>query len=165
MFSRDPATCRELYTPALLEQNYDRRGAPALRACEEDAVDPEAQLPEQVTVAPIDVDGDKATADVRLVGSLLDGQTLTMKLLHDGDVWKIDHIDGFAELDREKLLFEMGREMFDKAETAAEVDAYSCALRKLEALSAEQIEALLFESSQEAFDNMFRICTPRAGSV
>lgn len=165
IFSRDPATCRELYTPALLEQSYDRRGEQALRACEEEAVDPSSEPPDRITVPKVEIDGDDATANVSLVGSVLDGQTVTFALVRGADAWKIDRFLGFVGFDREKALLGLGREWLRRAETRAHAYAATCALRQLEGLATQGLEEFFIESDQEEFEDLVRTCTPRSASV
>jgi hypothetical protein len=45
-------------------------------------------------VSAVSVDGDKATAKAKLQGGELAGQVLQVTLVRQGDVWKIDRIDG-----------------------------------------------------------------------
>jgi hypothetical protein len=165
VFSRDPATCRELYTPALLEQSYDRQGEQALRACEEETVSPSSPQPDRITVSRVEIDGDDATAGVSLVGSVLDGQTVSFALIRDADVWKLDRLLGFVGFDREKALFGLGREWLRQAETRAHAEAAACALRQIEGLSTQGLEQFFIESDQEEFEDLVRICTPRSASA
>ncbi len=98
----DPSKCTEYMTQNFLEQNGEGKGKAALEECEEEAEDT-SDNPEKVTVTDIQVDGENATANAAFVGSPLDGQTIAVALVKEDGGWKLDELEGFAELDQDVL--------------------------------------------------------------
>jgi hypothetical protein len=96
--SSDPTDCTRLETQAFLEQIHFTRGPVALKACVVDAPDT-SDDPDSVDVTNVQVDGDKATADVAFHGGGFDGSTLALALVKDGDQWKVDKVDDIPHFD------------------------------------------------------------------
>jgi hypothetical protein len=145
--SDDPADCRRLLTRKLMEQSSRERGAAAVRTCEEETETME--LPDRVSVDDVVVDGSEARGDVAFEGSSLDGQEVTMALVEGDGTWKVDEMVAFAELDREALILEIGRDLYGRVNDRVEARAVECFLARLESLGDPGLEALVLDPSPE----------------
>lgn len=94
------SACTEAETQAFVEQSNYETGNAAIAACKKDAGQGNA---DSVDVSNIQVDGDKATADVAITGSTFDGQTIEVSLVKDGGAWKLDSFNDFVAFDKEKF--------------------------------------------------------------
>lgn len=83
----------------------------------------------------IEIDGDSATAEAAFTGSFLDGQSVDLALVEEGDQWKLDELVGFAEFDREVFLDRFGAGLAEDPEVGAQAD---CVIGNLERLSEQQ---------------------------
>jgi hypothetical protein len=145
--SDDPAKCTELMTQNFIEQTSDAAGGKAVEECEEEAKSGEND-PESVAVSEVEVDGRKATADAAFVGGSFDGQTLTVALVKDGGGWKLDEIEGFANLDRGALTKALSEQLEATGQlTEAQT---SCIVEGIEAGSDKAFEELLLSGSSDA---------------
>jgi hypothetical protein len=150
--SGDPAACTDSQTANFNAQvNSGDQGDPTAN-CEQDAADTAA---DSVEVTNIQVDGDSATADLAANGSILDGQTLDVGLVKEGDQWKLDSISGFTEFDREAFtnafisgLQEQGGEL--------PAEALSCLQQQVQNASDEQLQQLIL--SPTGGDELFAPC-------
>ena len=100
--SHSKQACTVLATQGFVEQNTAKTGAAAIQDCE--TLDPGETDADSVKVTNIAVSGDTATAEAAFTGSIIDGQTLTLSLVKEGDQWKVDHADSFANFDRQALV-------------------------------------------------------------
>ena len=91
------ANCMNLMTTRFVNQNSAKTGAAAIQDCATN--DPGETDADSVDVSNIQVDGDKATANVAITGSVYDGQTLGVSLVKEDDQWKLDHVDSFVQYD------------------------------------------------------------------
>jgi hypothetical protein len=96
--SDDPARCTEFQTQAFTEQTELATGEEAVAACEENDGD---RAGDSVEVDKVAVDGDSATAEVAFTGGGLDGQTLAISLVKEGDQWKADRLEEWVSFDKE----------------------------------------------------------------
>lgn len=147
--SDDPAGCTEFLTLHYLEQTTKLDGEAAVESCEEEAMDPGVENPSEVVVSQVEVDGDSATATVSLTGSSFDGQTVRWELVERDGRWKIHELLGFVDLDAEKLVTEMGRELLRKASSPQEAESMSCIVGLLGEMSAPALERLMLDDSLE----------------
>jgi hypothetical protein len=90
------SNCTELETQRFLEQTEFRTGQAAIAECKRS--DP-ANDADSVAVSNVSIDGETATADAAVKGSVFDGQTLVIALVKDGDQWKLDHVDDIKGFD------------------------------------------------------------------
>jgi hypothetical protein len=95
----EASNCTELQTQAFTEQTEFASGEAAITTCEESA----DTAGDSVEVSNVEVDGDTATADAAFTGGGLDGQTLTISLVKEGDQWKLDSLDEFVEFDKDSF--------------------------------------------------------------
>jgi hypothetical protein len=98
----EAAKCTELQTQAFTEQTEFASGEEAITTCEENAGDGDV-AGESVEVSNVEVDGDAATAGADFSGGGLDGQTLTISLVKEGDQWKLDSLDEFVDFDKDSF--------------------------------------------------------------
>lgn len=154
----DPAKCTENQTERFNEQtNAPASGAEATSACENTSEDTPA---EEIEVSNIEVDGDSATAEAAVTGSLLDGQTLEIALVKEDDDWKLDELTGFAEFDRETFVNSI-------SEGAQEIPAAvsTCIRQRVEPLSDQELQNLILSPDPEAEQAIFQNCFEGAGGA
>lgn len=163
--SDDPAGCARLLTLHYLEQTTKLEGEAAVAACEESAVDPHNELPSKVTVSRVDVDGDSATATVAFVGSIFDRQTVRLALVRRDGQWKFHELLAFIDLDTERLVTEMGRELLHKAESPREAEATGCVVRLLGEMSAPALESLMLDHSLDRILALGERCAGRSSAL
>jgi len=96
--SSDPDKCTASNTQRFLEQTYGVKGKAAVHLCERTAALGNAN---SVKTSSVSVHGETASAKVAIVGSELDGQTVVMRLVKQGDQWKLDQTIRFISFDRE----------------------------------------------------------------
>lgn len=144
----DPAACTELATMKFVEQNASEEGKAALKTCEKEASDGEDQA-KSVDVAEVEVNGSDATAEVTFQGSSLDGQSIEVTLVKDGDVWKLDETVGFTNLDQAKLAASVGKAFKKQGGEGAELAG--CAEEAFEEANQSEIEEDLFSGSEKPF--------------
>jgi hypothetical protein len=153
--SSDPADCTKLETQNFIEQGNDGDGAEALKECEADAED-ESDKADSVSVSEVEVDGTDATAEAKFSGSTLDGQTVEVALVKDGDQWKLNEVVGFAELDK-KALVEAIETSFEDEDTSSEIA--SCIGEAFEAAEQSEIEESIFGGSSGALVELYEECS------
>jgi hypothetical protein len=95
--SSDPNKCTAFHTQQYLEQVQGLKGEAAVEFCQRTAALGNAK---SVTSSSF-FKGDTAIAKVAITGSELGGQTLVIRLVKDGDQWKLDQAIRFASFDRE----------------------------------------------------------------
>jgi hypothetical protein len=153
--STDPAKCTEVETIKFIQEtDADPGDSPeeALRKCQEGAGDVPA---DSVDVSEIEVDGDSATAKALVTGSFFDGQTLDLALVKDGDQWKLDEFNGFAEFDVGAMANAVGEGL---QQEGASQQAIDCVRNRIESLPADQVQAAFAENDQQAEDAIFEPC-------
>jgi hypothetical protein len=154
----DPADCSKLQTQQFIEQISRESGKAAVEACEEEAENDEGA--DSASVSAVEVDGSSATAEAALVGGSLDGQTMEVELIKDGDQWKMNEVIKFTEFDQAKLV-----EVFEEGllEDASEIDRgfARCIIDAFEQGSQAEVEDLVFGESPEALEEVFEVCSSR----
>jgi len=157
--SEDPADCEALATQAFLEQTEARKGAAAVKHCEENNEDDE-DAPDSVEVSNVVVDGSTATADAEFIGGDdITGQTFSLALVEEGGEWKLDEITGFVEFDQEALA-----KLFEDAvleEGGAELRPIAlCIGDGVRKLSRAEAEELAVGGSEKPLGEVFESCSP-----
>jgi hypothetical protein len=142
-------------TQTFVEQTADSVGGAAVKECEEEAKNGEND-PDSVTVSSVEIDGENATADAAFVGGSFDGQTLTVALIKDGGQWKLDEIEGFANLDREALTVALEEQLEATGQLTAEQT--HCIVEGIEAGSDNAFEELLLSGSSDALREIAEGC-------
>jgi hypothetical protein len=83
----DPASCDELLTAHFVQTFYGGSTEQCKKNAEETSTNPDS-----VEVTNISVNGDKASADIKLVGGPGDGQVLSSIFVKQGNQWKFDSV-------------------------------------------------------------------------
>lgn len=156
--STDPADCKKLNTEKFMEQTTQESGEAAVEDCEEEAKAEEGAR--SARVSAVEVNGSNATAEVALSGGNLDGQTLEVALVKDGDQWKLDEVVKFTAFDRAKLVEVLEEGL---AEPSSEVDHKfgSCVIEAFQQDSQAEVEELVFGDSPQALEELFEACSSR----
>lgn len=155
--SNDPANCTTLETQAFVEQGSDESGKAALKDCEEEAEDEEEEA-ESAEVTEVEVDGEKATANVAISGGGFDGQTVSIALVKDGDQWKLDEITGIVKLDNAALVATLEKQ-FEDPEVKISEAGIECILGTVEEADTGEVEELLLSGSSEIFVELAEVCS------
>jgi hypothetical protein len=153
--STDPADCKALNTQQFMEQTTQESGDTAVKKCEEEAKEEEGA--KSVSVTAVEVDGSDATAEAALSGGNLDGQTLEVALVKDGDQWKLNEVVEFTEFDQAKLVEVLEGGL---TEPSSEVDPKfaGCIIDAFKQGSQAEVEDLLFGGSSGALEEVFEVC-------
>lgn len=152
----DPADCKKLNTQEFMEQTTQESGSAAVKECEEEAKKGEGA--KSVSVSKVEVDGSDATADAALSGGNLDGQTLELALVKDGDQWKLSEVVEFAKFDQGKLVEGLEASL---SEASSEVNPKfaGCVIEAFKQGSQPEVEELLFGNSPKALEEVFEACS------
>jgi hypothetical protein len=151
--SGDPSACTEVETQKFVEQTGDGKGQAAVKSCEKDASD---SVADKVDVTDVEVDGNNATANAAVTGSIFDGQTLQIALVKDGDQWKLDEFKGFEDFDRDSLNASFEKEITSDPDTPQQ--GADCIKKQVESASDEDLEALFVGNDPSAEDKIFKPC-------
>jgi hypothetical protein len=147
----DPSDCETIATTAHLEQITGTRRPFADDRCRSEA-EPRAL---SIQTRAIEVDGDTATALVRLNGGSFDGSEVVFGLVRSNGRWKLNRLRRFARFDRGG---------FDRAyrrrflEYGAEPASADCALMKTRRWSDERIERDTLTGNRNVFIPIFVGC-------
>jgi hypothetical protein len=151
----NPADCKKLNTQEFMEQTTQESGNAAVKECEEEAKKEEGA--KSVSVSAVEVDGSDATAEAALSGGNLDGQTLEVALVKDGDQWKLNEVVEFTKFDQGKLVEGLEASL---SEASSEVDPKfaSCVIEAFKQGSQSEVEELLFGNSPKALEEVLEAC-------
>jgi hypothetical protein len=157
----DPADCKKVNTQQFMEQVTRESGEAAVEECEEEAKKDEGS--DSVSVSSVEIDGSSATAEAALSGGNLDGQTLEVELVKDGDRWKMNEVVEFTDFDQTKLVGALEDQF---AESSDEVDPKlaACFVEAFEQGSEEEVEELLFKGPVDALEELLEACSSRASA-
>jgi hypothetical protein len=152
----DPSKCTELQTQAFNEQELATSGKDATKVCEEEAEAQESPA-KSVDVSNVKVDGEKATVDAEVHGSVLDGQTIEIELLNEDGDWKLNQFLQFTKFDAKRL-----GESFEKEFTATNEEIKpglaKCISEGIGKLSQKEAEEVAFEGKVEIIEAMLGNC-------
>lgn len=140
-----PSNCTELETQRFNEQNTQRQGKAATRACEEE-VKAGRELATGAQVSHVEVSGEKATAQAGFEGGSLASQTLELALVQEDGAWKLDQVEGFATYDG-KALAEAFEKGFDERPEGLSRKQATCIAAKIAGSSKAEAEKLFFGGS------------------
>lgn len=159
--STDPADCSKLSTQQFLEQTTGESGKAAVKKCEKEAKGDEGV--ESVDVTNVAVDGSSATADATLRGGSLDGQTVEVEVVNEGDQWKMNEIVKFTKLDPPKLVkvLEAG---FSKQSREVDSKLAGCFIEAFEQGSQAEVEELVLEDSAPGLEEAAEACASSSGA-
>lgn len=152
----DPSNCTELETQRFDEQNNQRKGKAAIKACEEEAEAGEEQA-EGTKVSNVSVNGEKATAEVEFEGGSLSSQRLELALVQEDGNWKLDYVEGFASYDG-KALGEGFEKQFEENPEGLSKKQATCIARKVAESSQAEAEELFFSGSSEPIIELAESC-------
>jgi hypothetical protein len=150
--SGSPSVCAELQTQRWNEQLEGQTGEAALESCRENAGDPA----DSVEVSNIEVDGDAATAEVAVTGSFLDGSTIDVGLVREGEQWKLDQLTGFVEFDRAG--FEAAFEEEVKSDQEIPPQAADCIIERFKDFSDQEAQEFLIQPDASGGEEVFTPC-------
>jgi hypothetical protein len=153
--NEDPANCTKLQTQTFTEQTQQESGKAAVQSCEEEAEESEGA--ESAMAANVAVDGSTATAEATLKGGSLDGQTLEVELVKDGDQWKLNEVVKFTKLDQAKLVETFERE-FERSKNEVSPQLAACFAEAFAKASQAEIEEMLFSVSTRALQEVVEGC-------
>jgi ABC-type glycerol-3-phosphate transport system substrate-binding protein len=156
----DPADCKGLQTQEFMEQISRESGVAAVEACEEEAKNEEGA--DAVEVSAIEVDGSDATAEAALEGGALDGQTVEVALIKDGDQWKMNEVVKFTDFDHTHLAEGLEKQLSDASE--GEAKFAGCFVEAFKQASEAEVEELIFGKSPQALEEVFEACSSRPGA-
>jgi hypothetical protein len=156
--SRDPTTCTTLLTQRFNEQLTAIQGPEAVKTCESQVRTPEGDT-SSLTVSGVEVEGSTASAHISVTGGSLDGQILAITLVQHDSQWQLDEIDGFASLNRPKLIETFLRELNSQYRVSESLKI--CIRNTLEHASHSALTALFFSGSIETIHQFHTQCTER----
>lgn len=152
--STDPSVCGETQTLKFMEQTGGS-GGEAEKECEEETKAGENN-PESVTVSKVEVEGERATANVEFEGGNFDGQTLEVALVKEGGDWKLNEFTGFAKFDPVQLVTVLSEKL--EAEPSIKPRVASCIVAGLEELPKAELEALVVENNTQPIVELAEGC-------
>jgi hypothetical protein len=153
--STDPANCTKLQTQEFLEQSTSTEGSEALKKCEVE--DKKGEKAKSVEVSNVEVEGSEASAEAAITGGSLDGQTLEVGLVKEGEQWKLNELAGFAVLNKTKLVEALATELESEANVSEELA--SCVEEGLEESSQPEIEKYLLSGSPKPIEELAEECS------
>lgn len=112
---------------------------------------------ESVRVVTGEIDGDEATAEVKLIGGTLDGQTVEVVLSRGKKGWKLEGITKFVELDQpllERNYEKVTKELPEELGPAL----VRCLTEEFGKLSQEKVEAMYLDGEEAIFRDLGRRC-------
>ena len=149
----NPDNCTKVRTQNFNEQSTFETGAAATASCRKEQGD---NLATTVVVSNIGVQGASATAEVALTGGGLDGQTVELGLVKEGNRWKVDELVAFIRFDREALNAAVARETRNDPQTSPRLAR--CVEREFRALGDDQAKDLLINGDEQKFSETFGAC-------
>jgi hypothetical protein len=145
--SEDPKICSEFQTEAFNEFEYPEGNA--LKQCEE-ATESGASVAESADVSNVEVDGEKATAEVEVKGSGLDGQEIEVALAKEGGDWKMNELVSFTKFDAAGFAETLGEKLAEEEGITPELA--KCVSESLDSVSQEEAEMIVFEKNLEPLE-------------
>lgn len=156
--STDPSICKETETLAFMEQTNSASGAAAEKECEEEAKSGEDN-PDSVNVSEVEVEDEKATANVEFKGGNLDGQVVEVALVEEEGDWKLDELTGFAKFDPSQIVAALAQGLEEEPEIEPQVA--SCIVEGMEEAPDEELEALVIENNSQPIVELAESCEGR----
>ena len=153
--SPDPSNCIELQTVAFNEQSTQASGNEATKKCEEEAKEEEGTA-DSVEVSEVEVDGDTATATAAITGGDLDGQTVELEAVKDGDNWKLNELTAFVDFDPTPIIAGLAEGL--EEEESIEPKIASCIIETLENSDDSEIEELVLNTGPVSFEELAESC-------
>lgn len=158
----DPADCKKLQTQKFMEQTSEESGSAAVKECEEETR--KGEVAKSVDVSEVEVDGSSATADVALTGGTLDGQSVKVALIKDGDQWKANEIVKFTHFDQAKLV-EYLEGQFKAHSSELPAQLATCFIKAFKEGSQKEVEELIFRGDgSKASEEVAEACESNPSS-
>ncbi len=157
----DPADCKKVNTQQFMEQVTRESGEAAVEECEDEAKNDEGS--DSVSVSSVEIDGSSATAEAALSGGNLDGQTLEVELVKDGDEWKMNEVVEFTDFDQAKLVGALEGQ-FEESSEEIDPKLAACFVEAFKQGSQEEVEELLFKGPVDTLEELFETCSSRASA-
>jgi hypothetical protein len=154
--STNPVACAKYQTQNFIEQTSEGSGEAAIKKCEEEAKNGKA--PEAASVSNVEVDGSQATAEAALTGSILDGQSVEIALVKEGDQWKMNELVQFTKFNQAKLVESFERELA-KASNEVSPKFAACFVEAFRQADQGEIEAMLLGGNEKAFEEIAGGCS------
>ena len=151
----DPADCKKLQTQKFMEQTSEESGEAAVKECEEEAKKEEGA--KSVDTTEVEVDGSSATADVALTGGTLNGQSVEVELVKDGEQWKMNEVIKFTHFDQAKLV-EYLEGQFNEHSSEIPTKLATCFIEAFKNGSQEEVEELVFGGASKALEEVAESC-------
>jgi ABC-type glycerol-3-phosphate transport system substrate-binding protein len=153
--STDPAVCKETQTLQFMEQTSSGSGKEAEKECEEEAKSGEDN-PDAVNVSQVEVEGEKASANVEFEGGNFDGQTVEVALVEEGGDWKLNELTGFAKFDAARFVGALAQQLEEEPEIEPRVAG--CIVEGLEEAPKQQLEQLVIENNTQPIVELAESC-------
>jgi copper chaperone CopZ len=153
--STDASVCSETQTLAFMEQTTGTSGKGAEKQCEQEA-EAGTNQPDSVSVSKVEVDGERATADVEFTGGQFDEQTLELALVEEDGAWKVDELSGFVDFDPAPFVKALTEQI--EEEPSIEPEVGSCIVEGIEELSSQELESIVVENNTEVFGEIAEGC-------
>jgi ABC-type glycerol-3-phosphate transport system substrate-binding protein len=153
--STDPAVCGETQTLSFMEATAGGSGKEAEKECEEETKAGENN-PESVTVSKVNVEDEKATANVAFEGGTFNGQTLEVALVKEGSDWKLNEFTGFAKFDSTQLVKVLAKKL--EEDPKIEPQVAGCIAEGLEELPEAELETLVVENNTQPIVELAESC-------
>jgi hypothetical protein len=110
-----------------------------------------------VSVSNVEVNGSKATGDAAVTGGGLDGQSIEIALVKEGEQWKLDEVVRFTSFNPEKLAETVGAELKEhQGELSPNIA--SCLVEALAHASRTEAEELFLSGSTGALQKVAEKC-------
>lgn len=154
--SPDPSKCTEVQTEAFNEAETGKSGEAALEACEE-ASETESEPAESVTVSNIAEDGETATAEVKINGGSLEGQSVEVGMTKEEGDWKLNEFAGFTNYDPAGIASLVEEKLGEEGGASASIA--KCVAEGIEEMSEEEAEAMVFEKNNEGVEEIATACS------
>jgi predicted small secreted protein len=153
--SSDPSKCTELQTAAFNENESGQKGAAATKACEEETEAKENEA-ETVKVSNVKVDGEKATAEVEVEGTGLNGQAVEVEVVEEDGDWKLNKFLGFTKFDAAALGEVLEKELAKEEGVSPELA--KCVSEGVSELSQSDAESMVFEKDLKPVEEIAKNC-------
>jgi hypothetical protein len=143
----DPDQCTSAVTERFRDQSFPGEGDEALSRCIELNTDDEPAMATRISMADPEIEGDAATASVRVDEGKYVGWTITLGLVKEEDEWRLDSFQGF-DLNRKTFDRVVRSGLIEDGYTDAEADCVTAQYRR--SFSTAELERLLAEGGDES---------------
>jgi len=151
--STDLSVCGDLLTDRYLQQIQLAGGDQGVEACQAEL---NFSASEAAEAQSIELDGDRATAEIAITGGQFDGQVVTYELAKEGDQWKLDRLVGFAEYD--DAAFDRAQDAILEKGKEVNPPGARCYTDVTKELSQQELEALFASGDIREYAQLFSRC-------